>query len=261
MANSPLLDVKNITMQFGGLKAVDNLSFSVQSGQLAGLIGPNGAGKTTVFNMLTGVYTPTSGNVIFNGDIVSGQKPYLISSKGLTRTFQNIRLFKDLTVLENSLIAFHQHVQYSWTDALCLTSKFQKEEAGIEKQALDILNLFGLADKAHEKANSLPYGEQRKLEIVRALMTKPKMILLDEPAAGMNHSETHGLMELIARIRKEFNLTVLLIEHDMKLVMGICEQIFVLDHGVKIEEGNPQKIQTSPKVIEAYLGVDSDSSH
>ncbi|MBL7545668.1 MAG: ABC transporter ATP-binding protein [Bdellovibrionaceae bacterium] len=257
--SAPLLDVRNVTMQFGGLKAVEGLSFQVHKGQLAGLIGPNGAGKTTVFNMLTGVYTPTSGEVAFESKKVSGLKPYEISSHGLTRTFQNIRLFKNLTVLDNVLIANHQHVQYTWADALLLSQAFESEEKKITEKAKEILHIFGLSNKFHEKSSNLPYGEQRKLEIVRALMTEPKMILLDEPAAGMNHSETHSLMELIAKIRKEFNLTVLLIEHDMKLVMGICEQIFVLDHGVKIEEGAPEKIKSSKKVIEAYLGVDAES--
>lgn len=254
----PLLDVQNITMQFGGLKAVDSFSMQISKGQLAGLIGPNGAGKTTVFNMLTGVYQPTLGQVIFNGQPLNGLKPYQISNKGLTRTFQNIRLFKNLTVLENVLIAGHQHVEYSWWDAISLNHRFLTEEKKLNESGKEILNIFGLLNKIDEKANSLPYGEQRKLEIVRALMTNPEMILLDEPAAGMNHSETHSLMDLIAKIRKDFNLTVLLIEHDMKLVMGICETIFVLDHGVKIEEGIPSKIQSSQKVIEAYLGVDSD---
>ncbi|MCB0370554.1 MAG: ABC transporter ATP-binding protein [Bdellovibrionales bacterium] len=256
----PLLDVQNITMQFGGLKAVDSFSMQVSRGQLAGLIGPNGAGKTTVFNMLTGVYRPTSGQVVFNEEVINGLKPYQISAKGLTRTFQNIRLFKDLSVLDNVLIAGHQHIEYNWWDAISLNLRFRKEERELNEKGKEILNIFGLLNKVHEKANSLPYGEQRKLEIVRALMTHPEMILLDEPAAGMNHSETHDLMELIAKIRKDFNLTVLLIEHDMKLVMGICEHIFVLDHGVKIEEGEAAKIQSSPKVIEAYLGVDAETA-
>jgi branched-chain amino acid transport system ATP-binding protein len=251
-----LLDVKNITMQFGGLKAVDSLSFQIQEGQLAGLIGPNGAGKTTVFNMLTGVYTPTVGEVALAGEKISGLRPYEICGRGLTRTFQNIRLFKGLTVLENVLVAGHQHVSYSLWDALSLSKKFNSEEAELTKKAMDLLGLFGLSKKRDEKASSLPYGEQRKLEIVRAMMTKPKMICLDEPAAGMNHSETHALMDLIARVRREFGLTVLLIEHDMKLVMGICENIVVLDHGCKIEEGKPEHIQKSKKVIEAYLGVE-----
>jgi len=253
-----LLEAKNITMQFGGLKAVDSLSLAVYPGQLAGLIGPNGAGKTTVFNMLTGVYQPTSGQVFFKGTSVAGLRPFQISHLGVTRTFQNIRLFKGLTVLENVLIASHQHVKYGMLDSFFQTRKFQDNEKGMRQRAMEILNIFGLSDKAHENSASLPYGEQRKLEIVRALATQPEIILLDEPAAGMNHSETHHLMELIAQIRKDFNLTILLIEHDMKLVMGICENIFVLDHGVKIEEGSPSLIQNSQKVIEAYLGVEDD---
>lgn len=255
-----LLEAKNLTMQFGGLKAVDGLSFQIKQGELAGLIGPNGAGKTTVFNMLTGVYQPTLGSVHLDGLNLNGKKPFEISHLGLTRTFQNIRLFKGLTVIENVLIAGHQHITYSLFSSFFLAEKFLKQEDELFSRARELLKIFGLASKENEKASSLPYGEQRKLEIVRALMTKPKMILLDEPAAGMNHSETHTLMDLIARIRKEFNLTVLLIEHDMKLVMGICENIIVLDHGCKIEEGNPQRVQNSKKVIEAYLGVDEENS-
>lgn len=251
-----ILEARGLTMQFGGLKAVDNFSFQIEKGQLAGLIGPNGAGKTTAFNMLTGVYLPTQGEVVLCGEVINGQKPFEISHKGLTRTFQNIRLFKDLTVLENVLIAGHQHIHYSLTDTFLQNSKFLDEEKKLNEKAMQILSLFGLADLAHEISTSLPYGQQRKLEIVRALMTNPKVILLDEPAAGMNHSETHKLMDLIAQIRKDFNLTVLLIEHDMKLVMGICEKIFVLDHGCKIEEGTASHVQNSKKVIEAYLGVD-----
>lgn len=253
-----LLDVKNLTMQFGGLKAVDSLNFQIKKGELAGLIGPNGAGKTTVFNMLTGVYLPTQGSVQLEGTLLNGKKPFEISHLGLTRTFQNIRLFKGLSVIENVLIAGHQHITYGLFSSFFQGPQFHSQENELFEQARKLLKLFGLASKETEKASSLPYGEQRKLEIVRALMTKPKMILLDEPAAGMNHSETHTLMELIAQIRKDFNLTVLLIEHDMKLVMGICENIIVLDHGCKIDEGNPQKIQNSKKVIEAYLGVDDE---
>lgn len=256
--NAPLLDVKSITMQFGGLKAVDSLSFQIQPGQLMGLIGPNGAGKTTVFNMLTGVYQPTAGEVFFEGQPTKGLKPYQISHMGITRTFQNIRLFKELSVLENVLIGGNQHITYNMFTPLLQTKNFLNQERAQKERALDLLSIFGLQDKANDEASSLPYGEQRKLEIIRALATSPKLICLDEPAAGMNHYETHMLMETIAKIRKDFNLTVLLIEHDMKLVMGICEHIVVLDHGCKIEEGVPKHIQSSAKVIEAYLGTDED---
>ncbi|MBC7371788.1 MAG: ABC transporter ATP-binding protein [Bdellovibrionaceae bacterium] len=252
-----LLEVKNLTMRFGGLKAVDALSFAIPEGQLAGLIGPNGAGKTTVFNMLTGVYRPTSGEVLLGGRNLCGMKPYEISHLGMTRTFQNIRLFKGLSVLENVLIATHQHVTYGFVDAVMLTKKFRTQESAMLDKAMSLLKIFHLENKAHELASSLPYGEQRKLEIVRAMATDPKLILLDEPAAGMNHSETHHLMDTIAKIRQDFKLTILLIEHDMKLVMGICENITVIDHGVKIEEGPAVKIQNSEKVIQAYLGVDA----
>lgn len=252
-----LLEVKNITMQFGGLKAVDSLSFSIPKGQLAGLIGPNGAGKTTIFNMLSGVYCPTSGDILLGGKSLIGKKAFEISRLGMTRTFQNIRLFKNLTVLENVLIATHQHITYGLLDSTLVTAKFLREEKEMRDKAIALLKIFHLEHKALEKAASLPYGEQRKLEIVRALATNPELILLDEPAAGMNHSETHHLMETIAKIRQDFKLTILLIEHDMKLVMGICENITVVDHGVKIEEGPAAKIQSSEKVIQAYLGVDA----
>lgn len=251
-----LLDVRKITMQFGGLRAVDSLEFQVRQGQLVGLIGPNGAGKTTAFNMLTGVYSPTAGEVFLGGKSLKGLKPYEISHAGMTRTFQNIRLFKGLSVLDNVLIAGHQHIKYNIFDTLLKTRRYCQAEEALREKAMSLLKIFNMDHKAKELSSNLPYGEQRKLEIVRALATNPKIILLDEPAAGMNHSETHHLMETIAQVREKFKLTVLLIEHDMKLVMGICENIIVLDHGVKIEEGDAKKVQTSPKVIEAYLGVE-----
>ncbi|MEZ0392304.1 MAG: ABC transporter ATP-binding protein [Pseudobdellovibrionaceae bacterium] len=253
-----LLEAQNITMQFGGLKAVDQLSFHIQQGELMGLIGPNGAGKTTVFNMLTGVYRPTLGEVVFDGKTITGLKPYQISRLGVTRTFQNIRLFKDLSVLQNVLVASNQHLSYGMAAPVLKTKGFLSQEKEAQEKALQLLSIFGLEKKAQDEASSLPYGEQRKLEIIRALATEPKLICLDEPAAGMNHQETHHLMETIAKIRKDFKLTVLLIEHDMKLVMGICERIVVLDHGCKIEEGTPRQVQSSAKVIEAYLGTDAE---
>ncbi len=254
-----LLEVKNITMQFGGLKAVENFNLSLRPGELVGLIGPNGAGKTTVFNMLTGVYCPTSGDILLGGQSIKGLAPYTISRLGITRTFQNIRLLKPLSTLENVLISYHQHITYNWVQALLRTRKFVDAEKEIRDKALHLLDIFGLKSLAEKPAGSLSYGNQRKLEIVRALATEPKIIMLDEPAAGMNPSEKGQLMELIAQIRKQFSLTVVLIEHDMKLVMGISERILVLDHGSTIESGSPEKIQNSPKVIEAYLGVDEEA--
>ncbi len=249
-----LLKVNNISMVFGGLRAVSNLTMHIDEGELIGLIGPNGAGKTTAFNMITGVYTPTEGDIYFGGQKSSGKKSYQVTQMGMARTFQNIRLFSELTVIDNVKIAYNMHVSYNLFDAITRTGKYLKEEDAITKKALELLKIFHLEDKAYEIAKNLPYGEQRRLEIARALATEPKLLLLDEPAAGMNPQETKELMEMIRWIRREFKLSILLIEHDMSLVMGVCERIYVLEYGCLIAEGTPDEIKSNSRVIEAYLG-------
>lgn len=249
-----LLKVDNVSMVFGGLRAVSNLSMHIDEGELIGLIGPNGAGKTTAFNMITGVYTPTEGKVYFNGQQSSGKKSYQVTQMGMARTFQNIRLFSELSVIDNVKIAYNMHVTYNLADAIVRDGKYISEEEFITQKALDLLKIFHLEEEAHEVAKNLPYGKQRRLEIARALATEPKLLLLDEPAAGMNPQETKELMEMIRWIRKEFNLSILLIEHDMGLVMGVCERIYVLEYGMKIAEGTPEEIKHNTRVIEAYLG-------
>ena len=252
--NAALLQARHVSIRFGGLTAVSDFNLVIQPHELIGLIGPNGAGKTTIFNMLTGVYKPSEGEIAVCGVPTHEFKPYQITALGVARTFQNIRLFKDLTVLENVKIGGHIHYKYPAASAVLHTNRFHKAEEIAEQDALRLLDIFELSTRAHYYAKNLPYGDQRRLEIARALAARPKLLLLDEPAAGLNDTETHDLMQTISGIRERFDIAILLIEHNMKLVMGICRRILVLNYGKTIAEGTAEEIQSNPVVIEAYLG-------
>ena len=253
-AKTPVLETKHLGISFGGLHAVQDFNIQINAGELVGLIGPNGAGKTTVFNLLTGVYVPTEGTVLLGGVPLNGKKTHQFVEAGIARTFQNIRLFNDMTVIENVKVACTKDLHYNLLDATFRTRKFWKAEREATEKALDLLEICGLRDKADVLASSLPYGQQRKLEIARALATDMKVLLLDEPAAGMNPTETAELLECINTIRDRFGVAILLIEHDMSLVMNVCERIQVIDYGQTIASGLPEEIANNPKVIAAYLG-------
>ena len=252
----PMLEVKNLGISFGGLRAVDDFNLSIEKGELYGLIGPNGAGKTTVLNMLTGVYKPTDGRILLDGEDVTGKKTIELNKEGIARTFQNIRLFSDLSVLDNVKVALHNQKEFTYSalTGILRLPRFYRLEKEMDERAMELLEVFGLDKEAGYKASNLPYGKQRELEIARAMATNPKLLLLDEPAAGMNPNETQSLMNTIRFVRDKFNMTILLIEHDMKLVSGICERLTVLNFGQVLANGDTEEVLKDPKVITAYLG-------